>query len=187
MWGRAGLTHMHCWHFFVCVGPRALEWLTPDLYAISRQPWKWTNKQFFHLLNLLLITVLLCSPLVQNYHTEYSDWHWWGTSYKETRRMPQTYTEARKTSPIHQATKQTIQDDKHAFGMQENWVLCMFWCKQRNKNKIQESRMQHGVVCYPMLYHMKQHFLGPADIKLEKQSTYISKQCHCYCWSDILQ
>jgi hypothetical protein len=48
-------------------------------YSVSRWTWKWTKKPFFHILDHTILNSLSFSSLVaQNYHTDSSDWHWWG-------------------------------------------------------------------------------------------------------------
>ena len=86
--------------------------------------------------------------------------------------------ETNKTNTIHEPTKNTwlkIQQTL-VYAVSEHFVPCVFCQKQRNKNKIQMSRIQHRVVCYQMFWSIspKLQFWEPAGTKMEKQNTQLS-------------
>jgi len=88
--------------------------------------------------------------VVQNYHTTWTD-NGEGPNTRGRKGATTSGRKPEKTSPIHNSTKKTRLKTWH-------WLRqCKrIWCrvysakKQRHKNKIQVSRMQHRVVCYPM-------------------------------------
>ena len=67
---------------------------------------------------------------------------------QETGRVPQTeIIKQERTSPIDRLE---TRHKKHQVWKGKELVARVFCYKQSNRNEIQVSRMQHGVVCYPM-------------------------------------
>jgi hypothetical protein len=62
-----------------------------------------------------------------------------------------------------------------AYGMEENWVLCMFCYKQSNMTEIQVSGMQHWIVCYNIL-----RFITPACIPEDQLTLYWESRAYRY-------
>jgi hypothetical protein len=151
-----------------------------NCYSISRWPLKWTKKLHFCLLDCTILNCLIilasCSSkllhllfrltLVRDLIEETGSVPWTWTTRQERQALSTSHLKGH--------------DTKHTLAFEGNRIWCYACYSKTNKNEIQATRMQCGVVYYPRLWGIShtQHFWGPTDTKLEEQSTVMCYNCY---------
>jgi len=100
---------------------------------------------------------------------------------------PHTARQRRQAPTTSQPKRLDLRHDTGSCSVREFSAVC-FCQKQRNKNKIQVSRMQHKGLCYPMFQgvsHQTAFLRNHWHVKAEH--TRVSKYYHCNYWTDIFQ
>ena len=146
------------------------------LYSISRQPWNLKKNLFFHLLEL---TIPNSFSILASCGSKLSHKLFRLTLVRDLiqkmGRVPQNQTtkQERRAPPINQLNRLDTRHNKHWPLEGRTGCRACSAINKSTKNEIQVSRMQHGVVCYPVSrYITPTAFLRTNCHYLEKWSAH---------------
>jgi len=126
---------------------------------------------------LPLSTAVIFSPLmVQNYHTDNSGWHWWGTYHKSREGCLDLRPQDKEDKPLPWANWEDLTQDTKDTGscsVREFGAVCVPWKSKGTRTNWKCQECNRGLCPAPCskVYRTKPNFWVPTDTKIEEHNT----------------